>query len=86
MPSIATQAEPVGKKKPSDAKTGDKQINFRANPALSARLDATADAFGMDVSALVRFILNQNLPRYEAQAQRIRDGLPPDDPAMSDAK
>lgn len=75
---------PVGKKKPEpEAKPveteKDRQINFRASASLAAKLDAVADAFGVDVSNLVRLILNQNLPKYEQQADRIRRGLPPEE-------
>lgn len=64
---------------PSPAPDKDKQVNFRAPPKLYARLEDVAEAFGLDVSNLVRMVLNQNLPKYEQQAERIRSGLPPTD-------
>jgi predicted DNA-binding protein len=52
----------------------DRQVNFRASAKLSARLDNIADAMGLDVSNLVRLILNENLAAYEDRAERIRHG------------
>lgn len=54
----------------------DKQVNFRAPGRLYASLEDVADALGVDVSNLVRMILNENLAKYRERADRVRSGLP----------
>jgi hypothetical protein len=53
-----------------------KQINFRASGDLQSRLDDTAETLGLDVSALVRMILTENLHVYEARAAEVKSRNP----------
>ncbi len=54
------------------------QINFKPGP-LGPRLDDVAEALGLDVSNLVRLILNENIAKYEQRAARIRSGQAAED-------
>lgn len=49
------------------------QFNVSFDPAYAARLEAVADALGVDVVALIRMIVRENLAPYEERAQRVRD-------------
>lgn len=70
-----TLVAPVGKKKPGTSQPAPdgKQINFRASNQLAARIEAVADKLGLDVSNFVRMVLNQNLPKYEADVAKLPD-------------
>lgn len=73
---VATHPEkPVAKKADKPAQPGapekDKQVNFRASPRLSARLEYISEALGLDVSNLVRMVLNEKLDEYEARATAV---------------
>lgn len=52
--------------------TVSKQVNFRATGDLLPRLEDTAEGLGLDVSNLVRMILNENLSAYERRVEQIR--------------
>jgi predicted HicB family RNase H-like nuclease len=53
-----------------------KQFNFRAPTELQERLEATALALGLDISALVRLVLMENLHTYEQRAEEVRSHRP----------
>jgi predicted DNA-binding protein len=58
--------------KPKDGGGAGKQVNFRASDDLYARLEETADALGLDLSNLVRMVLNEHLAEYEGRAEQIK--------------
>jgi predicted transcriptional regulator len=56
------------------------QVNFRASPDLSQRLQHVATVLGVDLANLARMIVTENLPRYEqraAEVQALRGMTPP---------
>lgn len=65
---------PMAKKKPTDGQQSDagRAVSFRATPDLAVRLDAVAEGLGLDVSNLVRMVLNENLAEYEERVEQIR--------------
>jgi CBS-domain-containing membrane protein len=58
------------------SESGTRQFNFRASDALSARLEAVAEALGLDHSNLVRMIILENLPAYERRVEQLRGAKP----------
>lgn len=76
MPKLTVTVPPkgpsiVGKKIQSTDADGGRPITFRASARLANRLDVVADKLGLDVSNLVRMILNENLAAYERRAQQL---------------
>lgn len=62
------------KKRDKSDPSGGKQVNFRTPDALYARLEAVAEALGLDIANLVRLIINENLKSYEQRAEQARLG------------
>jgi hypothetical protein len=54
-----------------------RQVNFRATDAFVAELESISDALGLDVSALVRMVLKENLGPYRKRAEQARRGDAP---------
>jgi hypothetical protein len=48
-----------------------RQVNIRIPPDLDGRLQFIADVLGLDISNLVRLVLNEQLHTYEARARQI---------------
>ena len=53
-----------------------RSVTFRAPQDLAERLDSVADGLGLDVSNLVRMILNKHLYVYEEQVADIKSRRP----------
>ncbi len=55
------------------------QMNVRVTPSMMDRIDAVSSKLGLDVSNLMRLVLNECIPIYEVRAERIqRRQLPRD--------
>lgn len=54
-----------------------RQYNLRFSPLQSARIDATAEALGLDPPQLLRMLVLEHLHEYEARAARIREAEQP---------
>jgi hypothetical protein len=50
------------------------QLNIRMQPRLLARLDKVSAALGTDRSNLVRLMVSERLPDYEARAKALAEG------------
>lgn len=72
MPAKRKKATPAGETAPKP-----RQYNVRLSPLQSARIDATAEALGLDPPQLVRMIVAEHLHEYEARAARIREAEQP---------
>jgi hypothetical protein len=64
----------MAKRKQTDEGTASqgRQVNFRAQEDLFARLNAVGKALGLDMSNLVRMILYEQLAVYEARVAQIQ--------------
>lgn len=72
-PSHSFRTEPVARKKTAgDLSSAGKQVSLRMPQSLNQRLEAVAEALGLDVSGLVRMVLSENLAPYERRAEQIR--------------
>jgi len=56
-----------------------KSFNVRVNVSVVPRIEATAEAFGLDETSFIRMVLLENLSRYEQRAAQIREGKVPDE-------
>ena len=65
------------RKQQQDDAAAPRAVNFRANPDLMRRLEMVSDGLELDVSSLVRMILAEHLPEYEARVERLRGKQPP---------
>jgi len=54
------------------------QIAFRCPTELAERVEKTAFELGLDTSGLIRMLLLEHLPEYEARADRIHGRTSPD--------
>lgn len=61
----------VAKRKKDSPALGAKQVNFRPSDSLYARLERVSKILEVDMSNLVRLILNENLAAYERRADEI---------------
>jgi hypothetical protein len=67
------ETQPVARKKNAgELSSAGKQVSLRMPQSLNQRLEAVADALGVDVSNLVRMVLSENLAPYERRAEQIR--------------
>ena len=51
-----------------------KQYNVGFPIADAGRIDACADALGLDEANFLRMVVRENLPKYEERARAIRQG------------
>lgn len=70
---------PVGRKKTPKDEGEAKQYNFKLDAAMSARVDAVAEALGLDGANLLRMVLRENIAKYERRADAIRQGRVPEE-------
>ena len=75
MPCVVLSPRGTVMAKKADRPSEGKQINFRAPPDLAERLEAVAEALGLDVSNLVRMVLKENLREYERRAKQVEPGF-----------
>jgi hypothetical protein len=78
MPGVSTATRPgdqvMGKKKADGGLP--KQVNFRVSDSFYSRIEAAAEALGLDVANLLRMIVKENLATYEQRAEAIRQSQP----------
>ena len=56
------------------------RLRFNVTPEMDARVRGCAERVGLDLPNFLRLVLAENLPRYERQAERLRQGGPPSPP------
>jgi hypothetical protein len=70
---VGCRSEPVAKTKSDGGRPPiGKPVNFRASDELIDVLEEIADGLSLDVSAVVRLILSENLGKYRERAADAR--------------
>lgn len=67
----------TGGKKPEK---GLRQVNIRLDPPYYDRIERVAGLLGLDIAQLLRMVIRENFPVYEARAKRVELGEPPELP------
>ena len=68
-------------KRPPKAEGGKaerKQYNVGVDKATAERIDATAEALGLDGVNFLRMVIRENLAKYEKRAAQVREGEAPE--------
>jgi hypothetical protein len=74
MPQQNGAPMPRKRKPPKEGESpARRQLNVAFSPSVAARIDATAEALGLDATQLIRMIVHKHLAEYVAEANAIRE-------------